>query len=81
MIFNIEEDVEIQSAEFVLKVWQKLSIMYFESVEIPWDLSQGGGAPLAVLWYKSYIIKGKVQTLIFLKTVLKKYFAYYQYYL
>lgn len=34
--------------------------------------------PLAVLWYKSYMIKGKLQTMMFLKTDLKNYFANYQ---
>lgn len=31
----------------------------------------------SVFWYKSYVKKGKVQTMIFLKTVLKKHFGYY----
>jgi len=34
--------------------------------------------PLAVLWYKLYTIKCKVQIVIFLKMVLKKCFEYYR---
>jgi len=45
-------------------------VAYTERTSVP--------PPLAGSWYKSYIIKGKVHTMIFLKTVLKKHFVYCQ---
>jgi len=45
------------------------------------ELERGPSTPLnplfAVLWYKSRVIEVKLQTMIFLKTVLKKHFSYY----